>query len=488
MPDTCSAVSAPEVLIFCSDQHTAQIAGFMGDRIVRTPHLDRIAAEGAVFDNAYTSCPLCAPARASLLTAKVPSRMEIYNNACDYRSSEITFAHLFALRGYEATLIGRMHFNGMDFYHGFTKRVGKDITGSYWGYGALTRLDLGDFARSMQQRTCLEVIGSGDTPVREYDRTVIADALEYLTHDYKKPQMIVVGTYGPHFPYVGDERRMEHYRRAMRNLPEEKWPDFAVPSLRDKVQQTTREDLAELRAAYYALVEEMDEQVGRVYDAFQTYLERSGKEGIFIYMSDHGDQLGYKGLYGKQTFFERSAKIPLIFSGTGISGRRVRDSVSIMDIGPTLCHLVGAQPYPEADGVSFLPSLKGESHPERQAVSEFYDPFGGDCCVGRMIHRDGKKLICYNTEAGDMLFDTEQDPDETQNLVAREPELYLEMKERLMRSPVGPDRQAGLKPCLTRHKILAGVGAEHPEWNPFTYTASDRVRRADESCKRPKRC
>ena len=244
----------------------------------------------------------------------------------------------------------------MDFYHGFTKRVGKDITGSYWGYGALTRLDLGDFARSMQQRTCLEVIGSGDTPVREYDRTVIADALEYLTHDYKKPQMIVVGTYGPHFPYVGDERRMEHYRRAMRNLPEEKWPDFAVPSLRDKVQQTTREDLAELRAAYYALVEEMDEQVGRVYDAFQTYLERSGKEGIFIYMSDHGDQLGYKGLYGKQTFFERSAKIPLIFSGTGISGRRVRDSVSIMDIGPTLCHLVGAQPYPEADGVSFLPS------------------------------------------------------------------------------------------------------------------------------------
>lgn len=87
-----------------------------------------------------------------------------------------------------------------------------------------------------------------------------------------------------------------------------------------------------------------------------------------------------------------------------------------------------------------------------------------------------------------MLFDTEQDPDETQNLVAREPELYLEMKERLMRSPVGPDRQAGLKPCLTRHKILAGVGAEHPEWNPFTYTASDRVRRADESCKRPKRC
>ena len=122
-----------EVLLFCSDQHTASVSGFMGDPIVRTPNLDRLAREGVVFDNAYTSCPLCAPARASLMTGRIPSKMEMFNNACDYRSSEITFAHLTALAGYDSVLIGRMHFNGMDFHHGFTRRVGQDITGSYWG-------------------------------------------------------------------------------------------------------------------------------------------------------------------------------------------------------------------------------------------------------------------------------------------------------------------------------------------------------------------
>ena len=72
-----------EVLLFCSDQHTASVSGFMGDPIVRTPNLDRLAREGVVFDNAYTSCPLCAPARASLMTGRIPSKMEMFNNACD---------------------------------------------------------------------------------------------------------------------------------------------------------------------------------------------------------------------------------------------------------------------------------------------------------------------------------------------------------------------------------------------------------------------
>lgn len=477
-----------EVLLFCSDQHTASVSGFMGDPIVRTPNLDRLAREGVVFDNAYTSCPLCAPARASLMTGRIPSKMEMFNNACDYRSSEITFAHLTALAGYDSVLIGRMHFNGMDFHHGFTRRVGQDITGSYWGYSAQIRPDLGDFARGMNQKGCLELIGSGDTPIREYDWKVVADALGYLSRDYERPQMVVVGTYGPHFPYVADAERMEHYRDALRKAYREERASFPVETLNRKIQYADAGDVIELRAAYYALVEEMDEQLGQIYTAFQRYLERNRRRGIFVYLSDHGDQIGYKQLYGKQTFFERSAKIPLVFAGCGLTPGRIHESVSILDLAPTLCRLTGAPDFPDADGSSLLPLLQGVRQPGRYAVSEFYDVLDQQCCVGRMIHQNGKKLICYGeTTEHDMLFDTDRDPDELENLAGSSPELCHHLRELLMGSGVAPDRQQAMWACLDRHRLLTQLGKQHPEWNPFTYTASQAVRKADRACKRPKR-
>lgn len=477
-----------EILVFCSDQHTPFVSGFMGDQIVRTPNLDRLARCGVVFDNAYTSCPLCAPARASLMTGRIPSKMEMFNNACDYRSSEITFAHLTALAGYDSVLIGRMHFNGMDFHHGFTQRVGQDITGSYWGYSAQIRPDLGDFARGMNQKGCLELIGSGDTPIREYDRKVVADTIDYLSQDHERPQIMVVGTYGPHFPYVADEKRMEHYRGALRETYWEQPATFSVETLSRKTQHAEVNDIIELRAAYYALVEEMDEQIGQVYSAFQRYLERTGKQGIFVYLSDHGDQIGYKHLYGKQTFFERSAKIPLIFTGYGLKPGRVHESVSILDIGPTLCQLTGAPDFPDTDGSSLLRLLQGEQQQNRYVVGEFYDVLEQKCCVGRMIHQDGKKLICYGeTSDHDMLFDTDRDPDELENLAGSNPELYHQLRELLMGSGVAPDRQRQMWACLDRHRLLAQLGKQHPEWNPYTYTASQSVRKADPACKRPRR-
>ncbi len=485
MPEAQTEMDGFEVLIFCSDQHTAGVAGFMGDRIARTPHLDAIASRGIVFENAYTSCPLCAPARASFMTARVPSRIGMFNNSCDFRSSEVTFAHLHAMKGYDSVLIGRMHFNGMDFFHGFTKRVSKDITGSYWGFSAENRADLKNYARSMRQESCLELLGSGDTPVREYDRRVVANAMEYLAHDYERPQLMVVGTYGPHFPYVADGARMEKYREALRGVYRESRPDFTVPPLLNRVQKASAEDIIELRAAYYALVEEMDDEVGQVYLAFQKYLVRRGRPGIFIYMSDHGDQLGYKGLYGKQTFFERSVKIPLVFSMSGVGPRRVRESVSIMDVGPTLCSLNGTENYPDADGKSFAAALDGIEMPGRSAVSEFYDMQDNRCLVGRMLHREHRKLICYDAyPEQDMLLDTEQDPEEEENLVSVEPGLYREMKAILDSSPVAPDNRADFRDCLLKHRILAQLGAKHPEWNPYTYIASEAVRDISSSCKR----
>lgn len=479
-PDKC------DVLLFCSDQHSAGVMGAMGDSLIRTPNLDRIAASGTVFENAYTSCPLCVPARASLMTARMPSRLGVFDNGGDYRSSEVTFAHLHALAGYDSVLIGRMHFMGMDFSHGFTKRLGQDLTGSYWGYTAERRPDLRQYARGLRQKGCLELIGSGDTPVREYDRQVVSQALEYLSRDHEKPQLMVVGTYGPHFPYVADRELMEHYRPALAAACRETALEYDIPTLRAKVQAAPPEDVVELRCAYYALVEELDRQVGQVYAAFQRYLGRTGRRGVFVYLSDHGDQIGYKGLYGKQTFFERSAKIPLLFAGKGIAQRRADTSVSIMDVGPTLCELNGTPPFPGADGVSLTPILRGADGGGRHAAAEFYELFNGSCVVGRMIHRDGKKLIHYSgPQERALLFDTRADPEEEHDLSVRQPSLLRRLRQKLARSPAGADRSAQYLDCLERCRLLAPLGAEHPEWNLYTYLASERVRSVQPGWIRP---
>lgn len=137
------------------------------------------------------------------------------------------------------------------------------------------------------------------------------------------PQLIVVGTYGPHFPYIADGPRMDRLRPLVRASCRTEALEYHVPPLRRKVQEAPWEDIVELRCAYYALIEEMDQQLGQVYGAFRQHLNRTGRKGVFVYLSDHGDQIGYKGLYGKQTFFERSAKIPLVFAGDGVGREHI---------------------------------------------------------------------------------------------------------------------------------------------------------------------
>jgi len=478
-----------EILIYFSDQHSPQVAGYMGDPFVCTPNLDRIAARGMSFDNAYTACPLCVPARAAFMTGRIPSKLNVFNNNSDFKSSDLSFAHMLALNGYETNLIGRMHFIGLDHYHGFTRRLGTDLTSSYWGTPTDKRADAGEFGRSFYQKFCLEVIGAGDSPVLEYDRSIVDEAVEFYSKDNDKAQMTVVGTYGPHFPYVCHPELVDKYKNILRGHCNDARETFDIPILNTKVQWADDEDLLSLRAAYYAMVELMDEQIGRVYEAFRASLRRSGRKGVFIYMSDHGDQIGYKGLYGKQTFFERSAAIPLLVEIDGFEGgRRIEESCSIMDIGPTLIELSGSEPLPYADGRSFLNLLRGEREPGRSAVAEFYDRMDGKTIVGRMLHRDGMKLISYQGyEDKDMLFDLASDPEETRNVAKDYKSCYNELKEILRSHTVSEDKSAEYEAAFATHAVLERIGLMQTGWNCFTHAIPDGLNVVPEEWKRARR-
>lgn len=477
-----------DVLIYMSDQHAADCCGFMGDRIARTPNLDSIAKQGVVFERAYTSCPLCVPARASFLTSRMPSNIGVFNNSSELMAQEPTFAHLHAVKGYETNLIGRMHMVGMDYYHGFTRRLGMDISNSYWGFNASKREDWGDFGRSIAQKHCLELIGSGNSPVLEYDREVVAQALDFLEEDSEKPNLTVVGTYGPHFPYICDGGKMEYYEKILKEHYQKETYRFGESPARRKIQDAPDQDVIRLRAAYYAMIENMDEQIGQVYDAYQQYLKRNGKKGIFIYMSDHGDQIGYHQMYGKQTFFEKSVKIPLLIQMDGLGSKRVKEAVSIMDVGPTLCEINGTEPYPVQDGRSFYDLLMSEGTRPRYVISEFYDMMDEKPLIGYMVYQSPYKLITYKGfEAYDLLFNVTDDPLERHNLTAS----YREQYRNLHRLLAGDDRIRDWGFLFAennkKYQLLDRFGREHIDLNRYTYLVPECARVAEESAKREPR-
>lgn len=408
-----------------SDQHSYELQGYAGNEIVRTPMLDHLAKTGTVMTNAMTSCPLCVPARASMISGLLPSNNGVLFNFNSINSDMATFLHSLTVSGYETVLCGRMHFIGPDQRHGYAKRIAGDRTPVFHN-GVPNEAGKGKKrVRGFDENSSVYYMGGGDSPVLAYDRYVVEKALEYLSEDHEKPQFLTVGAYGPHFPYVAPPKLYDYYydKVTMEGAEDVGWEH---PVFDGKMKETDPEVVRAARAAYYGLVETTDHNIEAVYNAFQEYLKRTGREGIFIYVSDHGDMNGNRGYYGKQVFYDPSVHIPFIVQGDGIpKGKRIESPVSLMDMGPTVCGLAGAEILP-GDGKNLVPQIVGdETDEERMVVSEQYTYLSnGDTSLGRMVRYGKWKFITYSGFAGeDILFDCENDPAERENVIEKYPEI-----------------------------------------------------------------
>jgi choline-sulfatase len=463
----------PDILVFLSDQHNVEVIGFAGDSYVNTPNLDRLASEGLAFGNAYTSCPLCVPARSSMLTGQLPSRTGILTNQGVITSEQATFVHSLGAAGYETVLCGRMHFMGPDQRHGFERRYVGDFTPCYHGRYGKVRSDLGPYVGT-PAGDFTKHYGGGTSPVLEYDRAVVRSALDVLTQPHGRPLLLVVGTYGPHHTYVAPD---ELYRKYLDLLPHpEADADSARarhPVIDDRARQIEPEVAHRLRAAYYGMVEHIDAQLGLIRDAWSTYVSGSGRPDLFCYLSDHGDQIGEKRQWGKMTFYESSVAIPMIFSGSSVAARGiVDDPASIIDVSPTLCELAGAPHLPEPDGISQLPVLSttarygGADESKRSVLSELLQP-GDPPIPGRMIRRGDWKYVSYaGYEAHDLLFNLADDPEEDRNVRDECPIVAAGLREELRR---GWDPHAVVREHERRSahwRILSQWGANVPVPEP----------------------
>lgn len=419
-----------DILLYMSDQHSFRLQGYAGDSVVRTPMLDRLAQTGTAMMNASTACPLCVPARAAMISGQLPSNNGVLFNFNAISSDKATFLHSLTVAGYETVLCGRMHFVGPDQRHGFSKRVAGDRTPVFHNNPpekpGVPRI------KGFDENSSVYYIGAGDSPVLAYDRYVVDHALEYLAQDHEKPQFLTVGTYGPHFPYVAPKELYDDYYDKV--TLEDVWEDEGEhPALDGKMRETDPETVRAARAAYYALVEQQDRHIETVYNAFQAYLKRTGHEGVFLYVSDHGDMNGCKGYFGKQVFYEPSVHIPFLIQGDGIpAGMRINSPVSLMDVGPTVCELAGAEILP-GDGKSLVPLLNGQDDSDRMTVSEQYTYLSnGQTSLGRMVRWRNWKYFTYSGfESFDRLFDLDADPGERENLLAAQPEIVSKMRDAL---------------------------------------------------------
>lgn len=435
----------PNILFLFTDQHAQRIAGCYGDPTADTPNLDDLAKTGVIFDNAYCPAPLCVPSRMAMMAGRYPHAIDCFGNHETLHTDIPTFAHSLSLAGYQTALIGRMHWLGPDQTHGFAeRRVGE--VGPTWAGGPAPELGSVAPARASNGPSFAHS-GIGYTAHHHFDVDVTADACSLIDEiggrrrDTQPPFCLMVSWFLPHQPYVAEEEDFEFFRS--RTPPPELAPaEPEHPYIRAWREQTQLLDIPKdvigrARTAYYANVRKIDRMIGQIFDRLRTngLLENT----IIVYASDHGEQIGERGLWCKSTMYDQSAKVPLIVSWPGRlpAGRRRGHIVNLIDLNATILDAAAAPPLPNSQGRSFLPVAKDGTSPWRnETFSEFY---GGMMTVEapavqhRMIRTDRWKLNYYHGQVP-QLFDMIEDPLETENLAGLRAyrEVQSELTERVL--------------------------------------------------------
>jgi choline-sulfatase len=427
MPDDAGAGRRPNILILMADQLTPGILPAYGNDWVRTPVIDRLAADGVVFDAAYCNSPLCAPSRATFMTGQLPSRHGVYDNAAEFAAETPTFAHHLRALGYRTILTGKMHFCGADQLHGFEERLTTDIYPADFGWTP-------DWSRPGERpswyHNMKSVIDAGPcirTNQLDFDEEVVHTAerrLFDLARDRdRRPFLMVVSLTHPHDPFAIPARWWDLYTDSAIGMPRVSRAEVADDPHSARIRfvcETDRDPPTEAqvraaRRAYSGAVSYVDAQFGRVLAALGD--AGFGEDTVTILLSDHGEMLGERGLWYKMSFFEGSARIPLIVHAPGRFGpARVAAPVSSADILPSLVDLAGGGPPAAAriDGHSLVPHLAGgDGH---DTVFGEYLAEGAVAPIV-MVRRDRWKLV-HAPGDPDQLFDLASDPEERVNRAA----------------------------------------------------------------------
>lgn len=418
-------MSAPNILIVMVDQLNGTLFPDGPADWLHAPNLKKLAERSTRFTNAYTASPLCAPGRASFMSGQLPSRTGVYDNAAEFRSDIPTYAHHLRRAGYYTCLSGKMHFVGPDQMHGFEDRLTTDIYPADFGWTP-------DYRKPGERidwwyHNMGSVTGAGVAEISnqmEYDDEV-AHFAKMKLYDLARgqddrPWCLTVSFTHPHDPYVARKKYWDLYedcehlaptvpaipydqqdKHSKRIFDANNWREFDI----------TEGDITRSRRAYFANISYLDDKIGELLQV----VEDTRQEAIVVFVSDHGDMLGDRGLWFKMSFFEGSSRVPLMISAPGLAAGKIDTPVSTLDLTPTLAALAGidlSEVMPWTDGEDLGDLANGGERTSPVAIE--YAAEGSDAPLVSLRYGKWKYNRCALDP--DQLFDLDADPFELTNL------------------------------------------------------------------------
>jgi choline-sulfatase len=420
-------MNRPNFLILMVDQLNGTFFPDGPADFLHAPNLKALAARSVRFANAYTPSPLCAPARAAFMAGQLPSRTRVYDNAAEFASSIPTYAHHLRRAGYYTALSGKMHFVGPDQLHGLEERLTTDVYPADFGWTP-------DYRKPGERidwwyHNLGSVSGAGVAEITnqyEYDDEVAHLAGQKLYdlsrgHE-KRPFCLTVSFTHPHDPYVARRQYWDLYEDCPALQPEVGKIAYAdqdphsqrlMNACQDEAYAITPNEIARARRGYFANISYVDDKIGELLGILDRC--RMAENTVVVFLSDHGDMLGERGLWFKMNFFEGSARVPLMLAAPGLAPRRVETPVSTLDVVATLGDIAGidlGEIEPWTDGVSLIDTLaRGE---RREAVPVEYAAEGSQAPMVSLREGDFKFNHCEFDPP--QLFDLASDPLELSNL------------------------------------------------------------------------
>ena len=398
------------VVLLMSDEHTPHVLGCYGDKLVKTPTLDALAASGVRFTSAYCQNPICVPSRVSLVSGRMPCHLNTFGNTANQTYDGITtLADAFRNAGYTTAWLGKTHWGD--------PRFGEKGVGAKNRRAVNGQKDEG--LSRLPQDSQVSI-----WPVEKNAEHLVADeALEFLEKNKSTKFFMGVSFVKPHFPFTIQERYYEMYRgkvsppRASEKLIAELPAVSKAERQKYRHAEATQEDVLRTKAIYYGMVTFVDEELGRIVKKLNELGLRENT--ILLYTADHGEMLGDRGIWYKNSFYDGSVSIPFLWSFPKAlpHGKVIAAPVMNLDIFPTLCELCGLSQPTGLEGSSLVPLMNGkEDGSARFALSENYR----NGFAGRMIRTPRWKFSFY-TSGDEFLYDMLADPGEENNLV-RAPE------------------------------------------------------------------
>lgn len=452
----------PNVVFFFTDDQRFDTIHALGNQQIRTPNLDRLVSRGTAFTQAHipggTIGAVCMPSRAMLHTGR--SLFHIQEHGRSIPEEHVLMGEAFAKAGYATCGIGKWH-NGTQ---SFQRSFGDGAEIFFGGMEDHWNVPSFDYHPDGAYDSMLPIIRdrmhSNDVEYRKGDRVragyhstdlFTEAAVNWIRNaSPNNPYFLYISYMAPHDPRSMPQKYMDLYEPATIPLPENYAPehtfDYGVRNVRDERLASyprTEEEIRTHLAEYYAMISHLDQRIGDVMKA----LEQTGQydNTIFIFAGDNGLALGQHGLMGKQSCYEHSIRVPLLFSGPGIpKGERRDNFVYLYDIFPTLCELTGISIPATVEGQSLVPFISdtGEQQERKYMFFAYAD-------LVRAVKNQEYKLILYREAA--QLFCLTDDPHEQTNLYGRKD--YEGVVRELMHA-------------LTQHSERSG-DVEHPTGRQF---------------------